>query len=227
MFACPKIGGAATVDGNSAFFSGFGATGTTTMRTSKMNERQLPWWQTTTAAAGIVVLAAIVLLSMGRTMWGEASGFGLWSGDIHGPLNSQLLFDAYTFSHINHGLLFFLLLWVVAADRLSVDVRLLVATLLESTWEVVENTPFVIERFREATIAQGYYGDSVLNSIGDIFACTVGFAIAATIDDNVWTVVLFLAVEAALALWIRDNVLLNLLMLIYPVPGIREWQAAG
>ena len=177
------------------------------------------------ATVGVIALAALVLWLMGRSMWGSASGFGLWSGDIHSPFNSQRLTDAYTFTHISHGLLFFMLLWL-ARDHLATGSRLVVAAVLESAWEVLENTPMVIERFRETTMAQGYYGDSILNSVGDILACVAGFLIATQLQNR-WVLALFLALELALVFWIRDSLLLNILMLIYPIPGVREWQAAG
>ena len=181
-------------------------------------------WKTyAVAAAGIIVLGTLVLLGMGRTMWGAADGFGFWSGDIHSKFNSQRLADPYSFSHISHGLVFFLLLSLLR-DYLVDGVRFLVAVFMESTWEVVENTPFVIERFRETTIAQGYYGDSVLNCIGDIFCCIIGFSIALRFG-NKWALAAFVGLEILLAFWIRDNMTLNIIMLIYPVPGIREWQA--
>ncbi len=96
---------------------------------------------------------------------------------------------------------------------------------LESAWEIVENTSYVIERFRETKMAQGYYGDSILNSVGDISAMIVGFLIAMQLTNRWWVLALFVALEASLALWIRDNMTLNIVMLIYPVPGVREWQA--
>ena len=186
-----------------------------------MNLQEEPDWSKTLAAvAGVVVLAALVLLGMGRTMWGAAEGFGLWSGDIDSKFNSQRLTDPYTFSHISHGLVFFLLLSLAFADRLAERYRMVVAVVLEGVWEVVENTPMVIDRFRETTIAQGYYGDSVLNSVGDVMACAVGFAIAIRLTNRWWVLGLFALLEGLLAVWIRD-----IIMLVYPIPGLREWQA--
>jgi len=180
-----------------------------------------------TAAAVVVTIAsaAAILYLMSRTPWGSAPGPGLWSGDIHSELNSQRLFDPYTFTHVSHGLLFFMLLWLAARDYLTTGARLVAAVVIESAWEILENTPLVIERFRETTMAQGYYGDSIFNSVGDILACIVGFAIAVKLANR-WVVALFVVLELALVLWIRDSLLLNVLMLIYPIPGLREWQAA-
>jgi hypothetical protein len=176
------------------------------------------------AASAIVVAAVAVLLGMGRSPWGAAPGPGLWSGDADGPLTSQLLADPYTLSHVGHGLLFFLLLHSIARKSLSLGVRWVLAIGLESLWEIVENTPFVIERFREATIARGYYGDSVLNVVGDILACALGCAAASGMGPR-WTLVGFVALEVLLAVWIRDNITLNVIMLIHPVPEILEWQS--
>lgn len=180
-------------------------------------------WRLALGALAVLVGAALALAALGRTPWGSASGPGLWAGDIHGALNSQYFADPYSFTHVNHGLLFFLILWAVAAERLSVGARFLVALVVEAAWEVVENSPFVIERFRETTIAQGYYGDSILNSVGDILACVLGFWIAYRLPNR-WVVALFFALEVALVLWIRDSMVLTLVMLIYPIPGLREWQ---
>ncbi|MFB6262371.1 MAG: DUF2585 family protein [Bradymonadaceae bacterium] len=176
------------------------------------------------AVAGILVLAMVALYSMGRTPWGTAGGPGLWTADPASKLTSQLLTDPYTFTHVNHGLVFFLVLWATTGAWLEVGDRLVVTAVLESCWEIVENTPTVIERFREATIALGYYGDSILNSTGDILACLLGFWIASRLRNKWWVVGLFVALEVGLALWIRDNMTLNLLMLIHPVPAVRQWQ---
>lgn len=179
---------------------------------------------TVLAVAGLVATTALGLFLMGREPFGAADGFGLWTGDIHSEFNSQRLTDPYSFSHVVHGLLFYLLLWLAAAERLGERVRLLVAVGVEGIWEFIENSPMVIERFREATIAQGYYGDSILNSVGDVLAMIVGFVIAMHLRNR-WVVALLVAIELVLLWWIRDNMTLNLVMLIYPVPGLREWQA--
>lgn len=174
------------------------------------------------ACAAIVLLGALALLGMGRTLWGAASGFGLWSGDVDGGLNSQRLADAYTFSHVSHGLVFFLLLSPLR-EQLATGLRLLVAVFAETAWEVLENTPLVIERFREATIAQGYYGDSILNCLGDVLACIVGFGLAAGLGRR-GAFAAFVALELLLAAWIRDGMTLSILMLLVPVPAVQEWQ---
>lgn len=187
-------------------------------------KRNMDIGTTAAAVAGLVAATAIALFAMGREPFGTAPGFGLWTGDIESELNSQRLTDPYSFTHIVHGLVFYLLLWLAAAEQLGERARLLAATAFEGLWEFVENTPMVIERFRQATIAQGYYGDSILNSMGDMLAMIVGFTVAMHLRNR-WGVALLVAIEVALLFWIRDNMTLNLVMLVYPIPGLREWQA--
>ena len=131
----------------------------------------------------------------------------------------------YTPSHVIHGMGLYALLWL-AARRRPASVRFLGAVLLESAWEVLENTPMVISHYRAATISLDYYGDSVVNSVMDIVSMIVGFVVAARIP--VWaTILAAVAIEASLAYWIRDNLALNILMLIYPLEAVRRWQAGS
>ena len=133
--------------------------------------------------------------------------------------------DPYSFSHVVHGLLFFGALWLLAR-RLPVGYRFLLAVLLEAGWEVLENSPLVIDRYRSATIALGYAGDSVLNSTSDILMMSLGFLMASRV--RWWlSVAALVAMELGCLLWIRDNLTLNIVMLVHPIEAIKAWQLAG
>ncbi len=143
-----------------------------------------------------------------------------WSSD-----NSQHLLDPYSLTHMLHGFVLCGLLALVAA-RLSPVWRLWLAVTVEAVWEIVENSEFVFRRYRAQTAALGYHGDTIINSLGDIFVCGLGFVLARNLGVR-RTLALFLATEVTLVFWIRDSLLLNVLMLIYPIDAIRDWQAAG
>ena len=175
------------------------------------------------AALVIVTATAAALLAMGREPICSCGDIGLW-GAV-GPRQSQMIADWYSPSHIVHGLLFYAALWLVAR-QLPVDRRFVAALSLEALWEVIENTPMVIDRYREATAALGYTGDSVVNSVSDIAMMALGFLAARKLP--LWaSALLLLALELVPLLAIRDNLALNVWMLLAPNDAILAWQQRG
>ncbi|MBI4444963.1 MAG: DUF2585 family protein [Acidobacteria bacterium] len=170
----------------------------------------------------ILGVTAAALLLIGRTPWGAAEKLCFWSGDILSRFNSQCLFDPYSFTHVSHGLGLYLLLGMLTGRRRR-GAALLAALALEGAWEVLENTDFIINRYRKETLSLHYYGDSVANSVTDTLVMIAGFLFAERFDVRS-SLFLFLMVEAVLLYWIRDNLILNLIMLIYPIPALKQWQ---
>ncbi|MDF2378744.1 MAG: DUF2585 family protein [Candidatus Gracilibacteria bacterium] len=171
---------------------------------------------------GILIAQALILHFMGRLWVCDCDSIKLWYPDANGSENSQHFFDPYFFSHIVHGLLFFVILLMFDMPLWK---KLLIALGIEVAWEIVENTPMTIERYRAATISLGYTGDTILNSVMDTVAMIAGFWFAA--KNRLWTTVsLIILIEIVMAWWIKDNLLLNVIMLLYPLEWIREWQAA-
>jgi hypothetical protein len=174
--------------------------------------------------AGLAVGAAgIIEFSLGREPICTCGSVKLWHGVTESAENSQHLSDWYTPSHVIHGMAFFALTWLIAR-RLPLEWRFAIAVIVEAAWEVFENTPFVIDRYRAATISLDYYGDSIVNSMSDIGSMMVGFAFAAHAPRWV-TVTAVIVMELGVAAIIRDNLFLNILMLIHPFEAVKAWQA--
>lgn len=175
------------------------------------------------AAAALLLATALTLLAMGRPLLCTCGHVDLWHPAIDAG-NSQHLADWYSPSHLIHGLIFYGLAWALLR-RVPVATRFLIALAIEAGWELIENSPMVIDRYRTATIALGYEGDSVLNSLADIAFMGLGFLLARRLPV-IASIVLALALEALAAFAIRDNLALNVLMLLYPLDAVRTWQAA-
>jgi Protein of unknown function (DUF2585) len=177
--------------------------------------------------ACVVILAIhpIVLRFEGRRWWCACGQPFLWASDVNGPHCSQHLADPYSFSHVEHGILFYgLFTWLW--PRMALGWRFAMALAVEVTWEIVENTNWVIDRYREATVSLDYLGDTVGNSIGDVLSCAIGFYLARRI--GLWpSVAVIVAIEVVMLLSIRDNLLLNILMLLHPFEAVKQWQAGA
>lgn len=178
----------------------------------------------------VVVLAVMagILAGMGRVWWCRAGDPHLWSGaaEILSRHNSQHPLDPYTFTHVLHGLLFYALAWLALGARAGSVGRAWAGFLVEVGWEILENTDTVIERYRTATIALDYFGDSIVNSIADVLAYAAGYGLAAVVP--VWVSVAgFVLVDGGLALWIRDGFVLNVWMLVWPIEAVQRWQSGG
>ena len=177
------------------------------------------------AAVILVVAAAATLLAMGRHPICTCGTIDLWVAGRDSPKTSQMLADWYSLSHIVHGLLFYAGLWLVAR-RVPIGSRFLIALLAEASWEVTENTPMVIDRYRATTAALGYTGDSVINSLSDILMMCFGFLIARKLP--LWASVALLVLLELIPLFvIRDNLALNIWNLLAPNPAVAAWQARG
>lgn len=178
------------------------------------------------AVAVVLLLATVASLRMeGRIWWCACRTPTPFSTDVTSPHNSQHLLDAYSFSHLLHGIIFYWCLRLLA-PRVSPAWMLVIALAIEAGWEVLENSPLVIARYRAATAAQGYSGDSIVNSAGDVLSCAAGFFLARRLG---WllSIALFVAVELVMLVLIRDNLTLNIIMLLYPMEWLKQWQMGG
>lgn len=177
-----------------------------------------PWL----AIVMVLIVTALQLHRQRRLWWCSCGEILLWSGDIWSSDNSQHWLDPYSFTHLLHGLVLCgFLAW--SLPRLFVAWRFWLAVSLEALWEVIENSEFIIQRYRQATLALGYEGDTIINSLGDIMLCGLGFVLARYLGPR-RSLALFVIMEVVLLIWIRDSLMLNIVMLIYPVEGIKAWQ---
>ncbi|MGL4325689.1 MAG: DUF2585 domain-containing protein [Beijerinckiaceae bacterium] len=179
--------------------------------------------------AVVIAAAAVILYAMGRVPICKCGTIKFWHGVTNSSENSQHVTDWYTFSHIIHGFLFYSAYWLaqkITGRRLALFYGLLGAVIVESAWEILENTPMIIERYRTATVSLDYFGDSVLNSVADILSMIAGFFFAA-LAPVALTIALALVMEIGVFMMIRDNLLLNIIMLVYPLDSIKAWQAGA
>ncbi len=170
-----------------------------------------------------LVITVILMKYNGRLWMCECGSIKLWVSDAWSSDNSQHISDPYSFSHLQHGLIFFFL-FSLLFKKLSVAWRFAISNAVECFWEVIENSSIIIDRYREGTAALGYSGDTVVNALGDLFWCGLGFFVAKFLGWKL-TLLLFIAIELIMIFTIKDSLLLNVIMLLYPIEGIKNWQA--
>lgn len=196
-------------------------------------QRAAPWLTMLVMTVGTVV----ILKWLGRIWWCEGGTPGilggtagepfLWSGDVWSMHNSQHLADPYSFTHVTHGLIFAgLFLLIPPTRKLPFAWRMVLGLAIEVFWEIIENTSMIIDRYRESTMALGYNGDSIGNSVGDIACFALGFIFASRLRWY-WSAGFFVVTEVVLLFTIRDNLTLNVLMLLWPVEAVKQWQTVG
>jgi hypothetical protein len=198
-------------------------------------EENLPWYKKITIPTyllifiGIVLAQVVILYAMGRQVICECGFVKFWEGDVMSSSNSQQIADWYTFSHIIHGFVFYgFFIWISKkffgkSGGLPLGLIFIGAVLLETTWEVIENSTWIIEYYRNNTVSLGYIGDSILNSVFDVIWMAIGFVMARKLP--IWSIVLIAIIfEIMTAYFVRDGLLLNILMFIYPSEAVKAWQ---
>ena len=174
------------------------------------------------ASLGVVAISIVLLNLQGRVWWCQSGDYLPWAWNIWSSHNSQHVLDPYTFTHILHGVIEFWLIGLIFR-KMPLAWRLVLAIVIESSWEVAENSSYIINRYREETISLDYFGDSIINSLADITACVFGFIVAYKI--RFWkSLGFFVLTELILLLTIRDSLIINIIMLIYPLEAIKLWQ---
>jgi hypothetical protein len=186
---------------------------------------QSPRFRPTVFIIALTALAVVYLRWRGRISWCACRQLKLISLQVNSMHNSQHLFDAYSLSHVLHGLIFYGVLWLFR-HRIDLPWRCAIAAVIEIAWEMMENSPIIINRYRTATASLGYAGDSIVNSLGDTASFLIGFWLAKKLGLS-RSVAVFLAVELLMLWLIRDNLALNILMLLWPIDAIRHWQSGG
>jgi hypothetical protein len=176
------------------------------------------------ATVSILAITALLLWLEGRLWWCACARPRLWISEAWGTETSQHLFDPYSFTHLLHGIVF---CWVLGllGRRIPAKWQFVIALIVEAAWEIFENSPFIIDRYRAAA-ALGYTGDTIVNSLGDVISCAVGFGLAHRLRAR-WSAVVFAATEVLLLVCIRDSLLLNVVMLVHPIEAIKRWQLGG
>ncbi len=185
----------------------------------------MDWLWVVPAALVLRLVLAMLLRAQGRRWWCKCGRYQLWQGDVQSMHCSQHFADPYFLAHIEHGIVIGWAIWLLPLAELAPGWRFLLAIALEGVWELVENTQTVIDRYRRSTISLGYQGDSVGNSLGDTVGCGVGYLFTDAFG-LLPSLVLFIAFELLLLVWISDNGLLNIIMLVYPLEAIKKWQMA-